>query len=83
MHFICMALHEKINRKTTCCIATDSKLLYDHLQRNRANLYVGQADKEYLQYINTLNIHIVHINRSQNGEADSLPKEGTKRLNML
>lgn len=84
MHFICSALQEKFDSSTSCCIATDSKTLYDHLQRVKANLHVCQTNIELLkEIVNMDNIHIEHINRTQNGATDFLAKEGAKRISML
>lgn len=84
LHHVCTALRQKNDRTHKCCIATDSSILYEQLQKARVNLRSSDSSIEYLQHINSMeNVHITLINRIQNNIADKLAKEGARRKDML
>lgn len=86
LHHLCIAIRQNIgySSATTYCITTDSSILYNYIQKNKANLSTWDRSIKCLQDINNMdNIHIVLINRMQNEAADTLAKAGALRTNML
>lgn len=80
LHHVCLAIKDKVSPLVSYCIATDSKIIFDSLRKNRANLLQLDKNSQYLYDINCMkNVNAVLIKRMQNGEAYRLVKEGAER----